>query len=230
MAQTIVFAQSKGGTGKSTMAFQVATALMSTGATVGAIDFDVQASLALFAGIREQTEAEPIEMLEIPRPEDYEEYVKRSPLDYIVVDTGGYDEETQRLAIFLADVVVVPFRDSMADIGGMMGFQENLVMSLREKWNEFEVCCVVNFAHIFAGKSIEEAAIEVDSMEGMRYLGGVNGDKTFCLRDRKIYKTSLDAGKGVTELQNKDEGKTAATEEIERLTFLILEEIKRRNG
>ena len=123
----IVFANEKGGTGKSTTAVHTAVALAASGHRVGALDLDSrQRTLTRYLENRAAT----IRRLEakLPQPvfevlEDHSETGLSAAIerlsdeaDVIVVDTPGRDDAVSRAAILRADTLVTPMNDSFVDL------------------------------------------------------------------------------------------------------------------
>lgn len=123
----IVFANEKGGTGKSTTAVHTAIALAASGHRVGALDLDSrqrtmtrylenrdatmrrlgkdlpQATYAVLEDLHEEQLTAAIEAL-------------AKEADIIVVDTPGRDDAVARSAILRADTLVTPMNDSFVDL------------------------------------------------------------------------------------------------------------------
>lgn len=125
-AQRIVFANEKGGTGKSTTAVHVAVALAYQGARVAAIDLDSrQATMRRYVENREETRAR--RRIELPGPvcevfrgstvEELEEQVARlaAQADFLIFDTPGRDDPFARHVATEADTLVTPMNDSFVD-------------------------------------------------------------------------------------------------------------------
>lgn len=121
----IVFANEKGGTGKSTTAVHTAIALAAMGHRVSALDLDSrQRTLTRYLENRDST----MRRLETELPqaryevlEDgalLEETIERlsTDADVVLVDTPGRDDETARAAILKADTLVTPMNDSFVDL------------------------------------------------------------------------------------------------------------------
>jgi chromosome partitioning protein len=123
----IVFANEKGGTGKSTTAVHTAIALAATGHRVGALDLDSrQRTMTRYLENRDATmrrlnerlpqakyrvfEGDSVEGLELALTELSEE------VDVIVIDTPGRDDPLARAAILKADTLVTPMNDSFVDL------------------------------------------------------------------------------------------------------------------
>ena len=123
----IIFANEKGGTGKSTTAVHSAVALEATGRRVAAVDLDTrQRTLGRYLDNR----AETIKRLGIDLPMPvYETFdpAKGEPIDdllsrvsenvdVVIVDTPGRDDPDARKAMLRANTLVTPINDSFVDL------------------------------------------------------------------------------------------------------------------
>ena len=122
----IVFANEKGGTGKSTTAVHTAIALAASGHRVGALDLDSrQRTMTRYLENRDATmrrleKALPqatYEVLEDDSEEGLTAAIQRlaEQADVIVIDTPGRDDPVARAAILRADTLVTPMNDSFVD-------------------------------------------------------------------------------------------------------------------
>ena len=126
-AHRIVFANEKGGTGKSTTAVHVAIALAAAGHRVATLDLDTrQRTLDRYLDNRDASERRhpcglpraSHAVLTVPTPPGLEQDIARlgHGMDYLVVDTPGRDDPLARAAIALADTLVTPMNDSFVDL------------------------------------------------------------------------------------------------------------------
>ena len=126
-AHLIVFANEKGGSGKSTTAVHVAVALASAGRRVAAIDLDTrQRTLARYLENRVATERRHGVALPTPTCETFDparghhlpDMIAAFAADHdvVVIDTPGRDDEHARAAIQRADTLVTPINDSFVDL------------------------------------------------------------------------------------------------------------------
>lgn len=123
----IVFANEKGGSGKSTTAVHTAVALSVSGHKVAALDLDTrQRTLARYLENREATVCRRDAELDVPS------YSVLDPLteaaldaeiarlglgqDFVIIDTPGRDDPVARAAIARADTLVTPINDSFVDL------------------------------------------------------------------------------------------------------------------
>jgi chromosome partitioning protein len=127
----IVFANEKGGTGKSTTAVHVAVALAYRGAKVAAIDLDPR-QRTLYRYFENRAETERRRGIELPSArfavfeegsaEELEAAVEAlatgdlsGPADFVIFDTPGRDDPLARHAAARADTLVTPMNDSFVD-------------------------------------------------------------------------------------------------------------------
>lgn len=122
----IVFANEKGGTGKSTTAVHVAIALAYQGAKVAAIDLDPR-QRTLHRYLENRAETEKRRAIELPNArfavfqgETIEELDALAEelgqgMDFLLFDTPGRDDPFARHAATGADTLVTPLNDSFVD-------------------------------------------------------------------------------------------------------------------
>ena len=126
-AHRIVFANEKGGTGKSTTAVHVAIALAAAGHRVAALDLDVrQRTLGRYLDNRAATGrrreldlpvADYATLKDLSVDGLHAEVERLSDgADYLIVDTPGRDDPLGRAAIALSDTLVTPINDSFVDL------------------------------------------------------------------------------------------------------------------
>lgn len=122
----IVFANEKGGTGKSTTAVHVAVALAAQGRRVAALDLDHrQRTLARYLENRAATAKRRQVDLPTPRVDTHGEGDEQAFLakvaamsegaEFLVIDTPGRDDPIARRAASLANTLVTPMNDSFVD-------------------------------------------------------------------------------------------------------------------
>ncbi|MEO8177086.1 MAG: division plane positioning ATPase MipZ [Sphingomicrobium sp.] len=123
----IIFANEKGGTGKSTTAVHTAIALAASGQRVAALDLDNrQRTMTRYLENRAATMRRLDKPLPNARFEVLEDHSEKGlaaaidrlsdAIDVIVVDTPGRDDEIARAAILKADTLVTPMNDSFVDL------------------------------------------------------------------------------------------------------------------
>lgn len=127
MGHIIVFANEKGGVGKSTSAFHTCIALCNAGERVAALDVDLR-QLTLHRALWARMESATEYGVKLPGPEqimlaqqnenELEEKLRMARIhnSFIIIDVGGHDSPIARRAIFMADTIVTPVNDSFIDL------------------------------------------------------------------------------------------------------------------
>lgn len=195
----------KGGTGKSTVAFNLAVWLATNGRDVSLFDLDPQATLSDVAQIREEEEYLPA----IKVTNDITKLKARKNKE-ILVDVGTADFESMKLALSLADRVVVPVPPSQADIWSTQRFMK-IIDEVNEGGKKPEILGFINRAdtHIHVRETGE-------AEEALLHLPGI---KLIDVRlyQRTAYRRSFSEGLGVFEL----EPKSKAAGELNKLASIL---------
>jgi chromosome partitioning protein len=125
-AHNIVFANEKGGTGKSTTAVHVAIALASRGARVACIDLDSR-QRTLYRYLENRRDTMQRRDIALPLPEfavfEYDSLARLETLaskmakecDFLIFDTPGRDDKYARFVATRANTLVTPINDSFVD-------------------------------------------------------------------------------------------------------------------
>ena len=127
VAHRIIFANEKGGSGKSTSAVHTAVALAAKGHKVAALDLDTrQRTLGRYLDNRAALIARDGLSLPMPVYDTFDSakgasIVERMKVlaegsDFLIVDTPGRDDDYVRDAIGTADTLVTPINDSFVDL------------------------------------------------------------------------------------------------------------------
>ena len=128
-AKIIVFANEKGGTGKSTLAMHTIVALLRAGKQVASFDLDAhQGSLSHYIETRKMFAQERNIPLPVPTHTCWTDDINQiytlrgqvekvlNTVDAIVIDTPGAHTELGRQAMILAGCLVTPLNDSLMDL------------------------------------------------------------------------------------------------------------------
>ncbi|WP_296721285.1 division plane positioning ATPase MipZ [Erythrobacter sp.] len=125
-AHRIVFANEKGGTGKSTTAVHVAVALSYLGARVASLDLDprqrtmhryIENRLATLEKRQLTLPTPDCEVFRGETPEELLATISRleATCDFLIIDNPGRDDPFARIAVENADTLVTPMNDSFVD-------------------------------------------------------------------------------------------------------------------
>lgn len=114
----ISFNSIKGGVGKSTLAVNFAAWLVKEGHDVLLVDGDEQETASDFTAWREQTLGETGYTLVNMTGANLRKQVEQMKAKYshIVIDTGGRDTTSQRAALSVADIAMIPFAPRSFDL------------------------------------------------------------------------------------------------------------------
>lgn len=114
----VVIGGIKGGSGKSTVATNLAVLRSAAGGDVLLIDADDQESSYSFAQVRSETRpALPFSCIKLTgTPVGRETRKLAEKYETIIIDTGGRDTASQRSALSVADLALVPFKPRSLDV------------------------------------------------------------------------------------------------------------------
>lgn len=119
MSLIITVAQQKGGAGKTTLAAQLAVTLLSMNRKVATVDTDPQGSLTRWAEVRRELLGEDDKLNHLQASgwrtsREVENLAKTH--DYVIVDSPPHAETEARLAIRVADMLLIPVQPSPMDV------------------------------------------------------------------------------------------------------------------
>ena len=202
MGHVITLAQQKGGSGKTTIAVNLAVAFARAGQRVALLDTDPQGSMGRWFMTRRETGREDMEFSTASAwGVSYECDKLRKEFDYVIVDTPPKVDADLRPALRESDLIIVPVSASQVDVWAT---ESVLDLARRERRTTL---IVLNRAK--AGTrvlaDVEQAVIDLGSERTMTVLGS-----------RVAYAETL--GQGISVLER---GKGAWTNEIENLASEI---------
>lgn len=183
-----LYANFKGGTGKSTIVFNLAVWRASKGHVVTVCDLDPQRTLTDVASIRSEDAVEPVLKVVHKLP------TKTKATGDWLIDVGASDMKSLRAAIRAADQIVVPVTPSQADIWATQQFLE-IVDSERGKTGLPPMLAFVN-----------RADPHQKSRENSETIGALKSLKAFRVLPQKLvqrlaFRRSFSEGLGVFEME-----------------------------
>lgn len=181
----------KGGTGKSTVAFNLAVWLKIQKNEVILFDFDPQKTLSDVVDIRQEEGYEPgLEVIDSIDPL----LSWKNDTAEVIVDVGTADFETMKQALSLADRIITPVPPSQADIWSTQRFIK-IIREVRGVENLPQMLGFINRADTHWGvKETDEAEEALDYLKGIDRLD-------LRLYQRTAYRRSFSEGLAVFELQ-----------------------------
>ena len=187
----------KGGTGKTTVASNLA-ALRSRTHDVLLVDADKQESITIFTGIRKSEQHNlPQFTSVILRDEQVRRELDRlaSRYDDVIIDTGGRDTRSQRAALSIGDMLLLPFNPRSLDIWTI----ENVEVLLKDIWSinpKLKAASLLNRADVQGSDNADTIEI-LSGIEGIAFSG-------VSLVNRKAYSRAVAQGLAVPELKQRD--------------------------
>lgn len=186
----------KGGSGKSTITFNLAVWLAMAERDVVAIDADPQATLTDVLDVRREEGFEPsirlVDVTELDDPDNLRTYGE------VLVDVGTASMENMRRAVLSADRVIVPVPPSQADIWSTQRFIR-FVESISDE-RKPDMFGFINRADTHhAVRESDEAAAALVSLPGIRFLKPR-------LAQRTAFRRSFSEGLAVFELEPRSKG------------------------
>lgn len=198
MGQVITVAQQKGGSGKTTVAVNLAVALARAGRQVAVLDTDPQGSMGRWFMTREEAGDPGMEFGTASAwGAGYECKKMRKSCDYVIVDTPPKVDSDLRPVLRESALVLVPVATSQVDLWAL-----DSILELAER---VDVPALVVLNRFKAGTHVSDDVVRALEERGVARAATVLGN-------RVVYAESLGVGKGVLEM-----GRGAWTTEIEAL-------------
>jgi len=191
-----VVANLKGGSGKSTVSFNLAIWLLTNGYKVQAFDLDPQLTFHDVAQIRKDEEHQPVLTVEALERVSTE----LNPDAEVIFDVGAVNQEGMREAIRLADRVIIPVPPSQPDVWATQRFLKIIRDARKGIEEQLEILVFVNRA------DTHHAVRESDDTEAaLAQLAKVTV-LPHRLYQRTIYRRSMSEGLAVFELGHSSKG------------------------
>lgn len=200
----------KGGTGKSTVAFNLAVWLAHDKAGVMTFDLDPQCTLVDVCEVREEDGFEPTFRVSTDLAELEALALDKKRKQPIIVDMSASNMPAMEKAIFLADRILIPVQPSQADIWSTQRFLKIVANCIDKKKNP-EILGFINRADTHIGvRETDEAEQALQMLQGIKAID-------HRLYQRTAYRRSFSEGLGVFELDPM--GK--ASKEMKKLAAML---------
>jgi len=192
----ITIAHTKGGVGKSLISFHLAVAMKAA-----VIDLDFQRTIIVNNEMRVNNGKTPIAVLQTKTMKDLVKLRNHNIKNkgtknekIFIIDVGGFDSDVNRVAIAIADLVIVPVNDKTNDIIGLHQFKQII--------DEIEHSANIKLNPLLLINNVSPTTKDFISLETF-----IKKNKNFklmksILRTRADYYKSLETGTGITELKN----------------------------
>ena len=197
----------KGGTGKTTVAVNLAVMRARDGRDVLLVDADDQRTASEFVAVRgDEIDNPGFTSIQLDGREVGRQAERLSEkYDDIIIDTGGRDTTSQRSALTASDLLLAPFTPRSPDIWTLDDV-EDIVETIRTVNPDLQAYAFLNQAD-HQGRYNQEAEDILGESESLKYL-------SVHLGRRKSFGIAFDRGQGVIEYRPKD---SKAIDEIRAL-------------
>lgn len=202
----IVLGGQKGGTGKSTIATNLAVVMAHQGSDVLLLDADPQLTATQWWARRmESAQSLPpiksTQQVGVNLHQSLRDFADR--YEHIVVDTGGHDGVGFRSGMLAAQQVILPLRASQADLETLVHVNEVLqgIRAMRPDQGPPARVVINSASTHYRNRELEMALEFIQEFDGI-------GCMTNNLCERKVFRDALIEGRGILEMENE----TAAEE------------------
>ncbi|WP_301008043.1 ParA family protein [Helicobacter sp. UBA3407] len=197
----IVVANEKGGSGKTTLALNLACFCAEDGDTITLIDADPQKSTETFSNNRSDYDLKPLfsNIFKVGSSLKDEINLQCEKNDGIIIDTGGRDSREMRIAISKADLLIIPTIASQLDV---VVLEKMLEIFAQAKDINQNLKALIVFNKIspnpFLGKDIDELKHFAQNIIQENNLEDVFiGDSM--IYERRVYKKIIETGQTLRE-------------------------------
>ena len=212
--KTILIGSQKGGSGKSTLCVNLASALVNNNFSVTVLDADEQPTSSDWGYIRTTEQETQPEIIFIQAYGDIREKIDNVTTDYLLIDAAGHDSPELRSALLVCDVFIAPFNASITALK-TLPYMTEIVTKAREH-NNMKALAVINIA---------PTNVLMNNNSLAQQLFSDYPEFTLCssiIYNRSIYDTCMGIGLGVVETAGKSASERIAKQEVLALMLEVL--------
>lgn len=196
----LLLGSQKGGTGKSTLATNLAVELAIRGRDVLLLDCDPQRTASLWCARRDEEQADKPKVNSAQATgQNIRSVVADLAKRYqdLIIDTGGYDGVEFRSGLLVCNRLVIPTKASQADMETFVTVSERIDAARASRLDEGpEAVVVLSMCSTnYANEERRDAREYLGSFPNM----GIAEHEVY---ERKIYRDAIHAGLGVVEMRN----------------------------
>ena len=206
----------KGGVGKTTLALQLAISRALGGGDVLVVDGDRQGSAQTALAMRADAGRKPIlACAQLTEGRVLRDQVRHQAPKYddVVIDAGGRDNTALRAALFLSDLVLIPFLPRSIDVWAL-GDMVALIEEAQSARDGLRACAVLNAADPGSSSDNAEAAAALVDYPRITLIDTP-------LRRRKAFANAVGFGLSVEELIPRDPKACEELSQLARNVFSI---------
>jgi chromosome partitioning protein len=210
----VTVGNTKGGVGKTTLAFQLAVARARMGRDVLVVDGDRQGSAQTAVAVRaEAGSAPPLACVHFPDGAVLRAQVQQMARRYddVVIDAGGRDSSALRAALVLSDLLLLPFAPRTVDVWALADIAA-LVDEARAMRDGLRVLAVLNLADPGASSDNTDAVAALGDFPQIVPAGVL-------VCRRKAFANATGLGLAVDEMPARDGKASAELAALAKLVF-----------
>lgn len=187
----------KGGTGKSTIASNLAVKLSHQNHEVILIDCDPQGTSTKWLTRRNKFYSNLPKVFCIQKTGDTYDTIKdlATRYRYVIIDAGGRDSEELRTAMVACNKMYIPLKASQPDLETSKHMTQ-LIKLARSLNNKLDAYTIISMASTHYNLNEDKEAITLLSQLDIAKVSGV------IIHERKVYRDAIADGKGVVEYDN----------------------------
>ncbi|MCE0882915.1 AAA family ATPase [Pseudomonas putida] len=191
----ILIGGEKGGSGKTTLACNLAVWGAQNGLDLLLIDGDPQASASRFFERRDESFEGSVTCVRKVGDLYATVQAMSGRFDAVIIDTGGRDSIELRTAMAAADVLVVPTQPSQLDLETLI-YLDKVIGTAKSLNPGLSAHCIISRAPNYPNSiEAQSAKIFINALENLSL-------SRQAIKDRKIYRDCFILGHGVTESKN----------------------------
>ena len=214
----VLFVHQKGGVGKSTASINTAYELKKSFKDISLFDLDSQNSVKLFNQLRSNTKEKLIDCY-LNDDISFEKLVKKyknNKENLLVIDSGGYDSQINRMALVESDMLVTPVGISQIELFGLQKFRKILKEASKYLKKDIKSHILLNNVDTRSKKAITSVREYINkNSEYFKLL-----DST--LYTRADYKHAYSKGLSVKEYNKKGEASKEIKALVKEIKSIIL--------
>lgn len=186
----ITFGHTKGGVGKSLLAWHCAIAL-----GIPVVDLDFQKTMVFSNSLREQAGLQPVEIIHLDSDDQFIEMFDAWPEGQdIIIDVGGFDMSINRIALLISDIIITPAIDRVTEMAGLSKFHD-IITDISNKIDHADIRTKVLLNNV--NPQSKDFSVFNEMIDGFdRYT-----KMQSIITHRADYYNTMKEGRGVTELK-----------------------------
>ena len=216
----ILIANQKGGTGKSTITCNLASALAQNGKDVLIVDADPQPTSSKWIRAREKFSPDhpAINCAQRYGPINRTLSDFDNRYEFVLVDVAGYLSDELMSALHVADVLIMPFRPSQPDLDVLPDMSAAIK---KAQWINDKLVPYALLSMVPTNTKIKEMA---DARESLLEYPEITLLSSF-ISDRRAYRIAMSEGLGVVEMAGKSDSEISSRRETLTLLAEVLDGI-----